>query len=79
MAGRIDALANSELFSVSRFFKNKVGLWKTINAAVSSQNLRRLRRAILTALIHDSARPHNSVVTQHHLEQFNWDVSDHPV
>ncbi|GBN54993.1 hypothetical protein AVEN_215495-1 [Araneus ventricosus] len=63
------------------FFKQKVGLWKTINAAVSCQTLRRLRRAILISgvvLIHDNALPHNIVVTQQLLEQFKRDVSDHP-
>ncbi|GBM54639.1 hypothetical protein AVEN_214614-1 [Araneus ventricosus] len=61
------------------FFEKKVGLWKTNNAAVSCQNLRRLRRAILSSgvvLIHDNARPHIAVVT-HPLEQFKWGVSDH--
>ncbi|GBO28253.1 hypothetical protein AVEN_138735-1, partial [Araneus ventricosus] len=40
-----------------------------------------LRRAILTlgdVFIHDNTRPHNTVVTQQLLEQFKWDVSDHP-
>ncbi|GBL95933.1 hypothetical protein AVEN_227157-1 [Araneus ventricosus] len=63
------------------FFKQKVGLWKTINAVVFCQTLRRLRRTILTSgvvLIHDNARPHSAVVTQRLLEQFKWDVSDHP-
>ncbi|GBN60246.1 hypothetical protein AVEN_20052-1, partial [Araneus ventricosus] len=58
----------------------KVDLWKTMKAAVSSQTLRRLRRAILTSgvvLIHDIAHPHNAVVTQQLLEQFKWDFSDH--
>ncbi|GBM64948.1 hypothetical protein AVEN_66134-1 [Araneus ventricosus] len=52
-----------------------------INAAVSCQNLRRLPRAILTsgaALSHDNARLNCAVVTQQLLEQFKWDVSDHP-
>ncbi|GBM12584.1 hypothetical protein AVEN_146768-1 [Araneus ventricosus] len=50
-----------------------------INAAASCRTLRRLRRAILTSgvLIHDNARPHNAIVTQQLLEQFNWDASDH--
>ncbi|GBM04748.1 hypothetical protein AVEN_20193-1 [Araneus ventricosus] len=63
------------------FFKQKVGLWKKINAAVSCQTLRRLRRAILTSgvvLIHDNARPHSAVVTQQLLEKFRWDVSEYP-
>ncbi|GBM87033.1 hypothetical protein AVEN_139998-1, partial [Araneus ventricosus] len=44
--------------------------------------LRRLRTAILTsgvALAHDNDHPHSVVVTQQLLEQFEWDVSDHPV
>ncbi|GBM07651.1 hypothetical protein AVEN_228153-1 [Araneus ventricosus] len=48
--------------------------------AVSCQTLRRLRRVILTSrvvLIHDSARPHNAVLTKQLLKQFTWDVSDH--
>ncbi|GBL93381.1 hypothetical protein AVEN_219498-1 [Araneus ventricosus] len=67
-----------ELFA---FFKQKVGLWKTINAAVSCQTLRQQRRDILTSgvvLIHDSAFPHSAVVTQQLLEQFIWDMSDYP-
>ncbi|GBM11542.1 hypothetical protein AVEN_240676-1 [Araneus ventricosus] len=62
------------------FFKQKVGLRKTINAAVCCQTLRRLRRAILTSgvvLIHDNARIHSAVVTQQLLEQFKCDVYDH--
>ncbi|GBN28834.1 hypothetical protein AVEN_129562-1 [Araneus ventricosus] len=45
------------------------------------RTLRRLRRAILPSgvvLIHDSSRPHNAVVTQQLLEEFKWDLSDHP-
>ncbi|GBL84764.1 hypothetical protein AVEN_93807-1 [Araneus ventricosus] len=63
------------------FFKQKEG-WKTINAAISCQTLRRLRRAILTSglvLIHDNARPHDAAVTQYLLDQFKWDVSDYPM
>ncbi|GBM12136.1 hypothetical protein AVEN_39473-1 [Araneus ventricosus] len=63
------------------FFKQKFGLWKTINAVVSCHTLRPLRRAILTSgvvLILDNSRPHNAVLTQKLLEQFKWDVSDHP-
>ncbi|GBM67966.1 hypothetical protein AVEN_22444-1 [Araneus ventricosus] len=59
------------LRSVICFFKQEVGLWKTINAFVSYQTLRRLRRAILTsgvALIHENCRPHNAVVTHQLLE-----------
>ncbi|GBN13284.1 hypothetical protein AVEN_169438-1 [Araneus ventricosus] len=59
----------------------KVGLRKTINAAVSCQTLRRLRRAILTfgvAFIPDNARPHSAIGSQQLLEQFNWDLSDDP-
>ncbi|GBM91193.1 hypothetical protein AVEN_184529-1 [Araneus ventricosus] len=59
---------------------SKVGLWKTTNADVSCLNLRRLGRAILSsgiALIHDNARPHSAVVTQHLLKQFKWSMSDH--
>ncbi|GBM25953.1 Histone-lysine N-methyltransferase SETMAR [Araneus ventricosus] len=63
------------------FFKWKVRLWKAISAAISYQTLRRSRRAILTSgdvFIHDNARPHSAIVTQQLLEQFKWDVCDHP-
>lgn len=60
----------------------------TITAAVYCETLRRLRRAIqnkrrgkLTAgvvLIHDNARPHTAGATQRLLEQFGWDIFDHP-
>ncbi|GBL75874.1 hypothetical protein AVEN_234220-1 [Araneus ventricosus] len=63
------------------FFKQKVGLWKTINATVSCQTSRLLQRAILTsgfALIHDNARHHSAFVTQQLLKEYKWDVSDHP-
>ncbi|GBM26647.1 hypothetical protein AVEN_15453-1 [Araneus ventricosus] len=60
------------------FFKQKVGLWKTINATVSCQTLRRLRRGSLTSgvLIPDNARTPNAVVTQQLLKQFKWDMSN---
>ncbi|GBM34997.1 hypothetical protein AVEN_240359-1 [Araneus ventricosus] len=64
---------------LAAFFKHKVGLWKTLNAAISYQSSLKLRRAILTfgvVLIHDNAHPHSAVVTQELLEQFKWDVSD---
>ncbi|GBM06589.1 hypothetical protein AVEN_220030-1 [Araneus ventricosus] len=63
------------------FFKQNVGLWKAINAAVSYQTLQRLRIAIPTSgvvLIHDNVHPHNAVVTQQLLDQLKWDGSDHP-
>ncbi|GBM99363.1 hypothetical protein AVEN_124426-1 [Araneus ventricosus] len=81
MAGRINAPAKCELCVLFAFFQQKVGLWKKISAAVACQTLRRPRRVILTsgvALIHDNARPHNAVVTQQLLDQFKWEVSDHP-
>ncbi|GBL82148.1 hypothetical protein AVEN_252345-1 [Araneus ventricosus] len=59
------------------FFNSKVGLWKTINAAISCQILPRLRRDILTSGV-DNVHPHSAVVTQKLLKQFKWDVSDHP-
>ncbi|GBM18272.1 hypothetical protein AVEN_147402-1 [Araneus ventricosus] len=77
IADRIDAPAKCEFRCVSRlFFKQKVRLWKTINAAVTCQTLRQLQRAILTSgvlQIHENARPHNVVVTQQLLEQFKWE------
>ncbi|GBL85510.1 hypothetical protein AVEN_34672-1 [Araneus ventricosus] len=47
----------------------------------SCQTLRRLRGVIPTSgvvLIQNNVRPHNAVVTQQLLEQFKWDLSDHP-
>ncbi|GBO31155.1 hypothetical protein AVEN_54495-1 [Araneus ventricosus] len=67
MAGVSDGLAKCELYNVFAFLKQKVGLWKTIDAAIFCQTLRRLRRAILTSgvvLIHDNACPHSGVVIQ---------------
>ncbi|GBN22071.1 hypothetical protein AVEN_170092-1 [Araneus ventricosus] len=52
-----------------------------MNTAVSSQTLRRLRRALLTSgvvVIHDNARPHSASITQQLLDQFKWNLSDHP-
>ncbi|GBN92859.1 hypothetical protein AVEN_4482-1 [Araneus ventricosus] len=63
------------------YFKQKVGLWETINAVVSFQTLRRLRRANLISgvvLIRDNALPQSAVVTHQLLKQFKWGVSDHP-
>ncbi|GBN44854.1 hypothetical protein AVEN_265278-1 [Araneus ventricosus] len=40
-----------------------------------------MRKAILTSgivLIGDNTRPHNTVDTHQFLEQFKWDLSDHP-
>ncbi|GBM41101.1 hypothetical protein AVEN_63296-1 [Araneus ventricosus] len=48
-----------------------------IKVSVFWQTLRRLLRAILTSevfLIHDNARSHSAVVTQHFLEQFKWEM-----
>ncbi|GBL91197.1 hypothetical protein AVEN_195095-1 [Araneus ventricosus] len=81
MAGRIDAPAKCELRSVIRFLLAGGWFVEKINAAVSSQTSRRLRRAILTsgmAPIHEDARPHSADVTQQLLEQFKWGVFDHP-
>ncbi|GBM24481.1 hypothetical protein AVEN_92995-1 [Araneus ventricosus] len=81
MADRTDATAKSELSSVIYFLKQKIGLWKTINASVSCQTLRRLRRTILISgvvFIHENVRPCNAVLTQQRLEQFKWVAYDHP-
>ncbi|GBM80403.1 Histone-lysine N-methyltransferase SETMAR [Araneus ventricosus] len=62
------------------FFKQKIRLWKMVNAAVSCQTLRRLPSAVLISgvvLIHENARPHSAVVIQQLLEQIKWDVSRH--
>ncbi|GBO29775.1 hypothetical protein AVEN_130956-1 [Araneus ventricosus] len=59
----------------------RVVVWKTVNAAVSCQTLRRLQRAILifgVVLNHDNARTHTDVVTQQFLKKFKRDVSDQP-
>ncbi|GBN07049.1 Histone-lysine N-methyltransferase SETMAR [Araneus ventricosus] len=72
---------NASCIVLFSLFKQKVGLWKTINAAVYCQTLRRQQRAILSSglvLNHDNACPHSAVVTQQFLEQFKWDVPDHP-
>ncbi|KFM80042.1 Histone-lysine N-methyltransferase SETMAR, partial [Stegodyphus mimosarum] len=60
----------------------------TINADSYCETLRRLRRAIqnkrrgmLTSgivLIHDNARAHSARVTQRLLQQFQWDIFEHP-
>ncbi|GBL97921.1 hypothetical protein AVEN_242206-1 [Araneus ventricosus] len=63
------------------FFRQKAGLWKTIDAAVSYQNLRRLRRVLMISgiiFIHSNDRLHSAVVTQQLLKQFKWDVSVRP-
>ncbi|GBN97587.1 hypothetical protein AVEN_4294-1 [Araneus ventricosus] len=73
--------ASASCIVLFAFFKQKVHSWKTINAAFPSQTLRRLRRSVLTSgvvLIHNNARPHYAFVTQKLLEQFRWEVSDHP-
>ncbi|XP_035231708.1 histone-lysine N-methyltransferase SETMAR-like [Stegodyphus dumicola] len=61
---------------------------KTINADSYCETLRRLQRAIqnkrrgmLTSgivLIHDNACPHSARVTQRLLQQFQWDIFEHP-
>lgn len=61
---------------------------ETINAAAYCQTLRRLRRAIqnkrrglLTSgviLLHDNARPHSAALTRDLLQQFKWEVWEHP-
>lgn len=60
----------------------------TINAAVYCETLRKLRRAIqnkrrgmLTKgvmLLHDNARPQTAARTTTIVEEFNWDIFDHP-
>lgn len=60
----------------------------TINSTVYCETLKKLRRAIqnkrrgmLTAgivFVHDNARPHTAVRTRELLDQFGWDVFDHP-
>lgn len=60
----------------------------TINEAVYCEALQSLRRSIQNKrrrmlsfgiiLIHDNARPHTAGVTQRLLEQFQWDIFDHP-
>ncbi|GBL80980.1 hypothetical protein AVEN_83073-1 [Araneus ventricosus] len=76
MASRTDAPAKCEFRSVICFLQAEG--WKTMNAAVSCQTLRRLRRGhsdFWSCLIHDNAHPHSAAVTQQLLEQFKWDVS----
>lgn len=60
----------------------------TINKETYCETLRRLRRAIQNKrrgmlssgviLIHDNARPHSANVTKQLLQQFKWEVFDHP-
>lgn len=60
----------------------------TINSTVYCETLRKLRRAIQNKrlgmltngvlLIHDNARPHIAARTRELLDQFGWDVFDHP-
>uniref|UniRef100_A0A1B6ITX5 Tc1-like transposase DDE domain-containing protein n=1 Tax=Homalodisca liturata TaxID=320908 RepID=A0A1B6ITX5_9HEMI len=60
----------------------------TINAAVYSDTLKKLRRAIqnrrrgmLTSgivLLHDNARPHTAARTQDLLNSFGWNIFEHP-
>ncbi|GBM25232.1 hypothetical protein AVEN_153414-1 [Araneus ventricosus] len=79
MVSRIDAPSKSVMLFA--FFKQKAGLWKTINAAVYCQTLRPPLRSMLTSgvvLIHDNAFPHSAVVIQQRLKQFKWDVSNYP-
>ncbi|GBN82115.1 hypothetical protein AVEN_224051-1 [Araneus ventricosus] len=62
------------------FFKQKIGLGKSINANVSSETLSRLRRVIFTfgvVLIHDNGLPPSGIVTKKLLEHFKRNMSDH--
>ncbi|GBM81585.1 hypothetical protein AVEN_82170-1 [Araneus ventricosus] len=66
-------IINQNLPMRKRCSMQKVGLLKRINAAVSCQNLRRLRKVILTSgviLIHDNTRLSL-------LKKFKWGVPDH--
>ncbi|GBM56624.1 Histone-lysine N-methyltransferase SETMAR, partial [Araneus ventricosus] len=60
----------------------------TTNANRYCETLRKLRRAIqnrrrgmfsrLIALLHDNSRLHTAVATQELLDQFGWEIFDHP-
>jgi len=60
----------------------------TINADVYCETVRKLRRAIRNkrrgmlssgiVLLHDNARPHTAAGTAQMLQQFRWEVFDHP-
>jgi len=60
----------------------------TINADAYCETVRKLRRAIQNkrrgmlssgiVLLHDNARPHSAARTAQLLQQFRWEVSDHP-
>ncbi|GBM98796.1 Zonadhesin [Araneus ventricosus] len=71
MASRNDAPAKCELRSIIRFLQAEGWFMENaavqLNAAVSCQTLRRLRRAILTSevvLIHANVHSHSAIVTQ---------------
>ena len=61
---------------------------QTINALVYCDTLQRLRRAIQNkcrgllsfgvVLLHDKVRPHTACQTTALLQQFRWDIMDHP-
>jgi len=61
---------------------------QTINAQVYRDTLQRLRRAIQNkrqellssgvVLLHDNARPHRAQQTTALLQQFRWNIMDHP-
>ncbi|GBL85110.1 Histone-lysine N-methyltransferase SETMAR [Araneus ventricosus] len=60
----------------------------TINANRYCETLRKLRRAIQIrrrgrlsggiVLLHDNTRPHTAAATQELLDQFEWEIFDHP-
>jgi len=60
----------------------------TINANAYCETVRKLRRAIQnkrrgmlsseTVLLHDNVRPHTAARTAQLLQQFRWEVFDHP-
>lgn len=61
---------------------------QTINAHVYCETIKKLRRAIQNkrrgllskgvVFFHDNARPHTANVTKELLQEFDWDVFDHP-
>ncbi|GBM77680.1 hypothetical protein AVEN_22393-1 [Araneus ventricosus] len=67
--------------SVIRFLQAEDWFVENDQCSCLLRIFRQLQRTILTSgdiLIQNNFRPHIAVVTQHLLEQFKWDVYDHP-
>ncbi|GBN45803.1 hypothetical protein AVEN_77494-1 [Araneus ventricosus] len=78
MAGRIDASGKCELHLFFAFCEAEGVFVENDQCGCFCQTLRRAIPTSGVILIHDNVHPHSAVVTQQLLEQFKWDVSDHP-